>query len=77
MRAAWRASSVGVYRLWRDAGYAIGALLAGTVAIRLGIAAAIAGIGGLTLLSGVVVLAVMEETLRKPLLTSASVPSSG
>jgi len=30
----WRASSVGVYRLWRDAGFAVGALLAGAVAFR-------------------------------------------
>ena len=35
---AWRASSVGVYRLWRDGGYAIGALLAGIVADLLGCA---------------------------------------
>src|SRR5262249_9020381 len=36
----WRASAVGVYRLWRDLGYAIGALLAGIVADALGIEAA-------------------------------------
>jgi MFS family permease len=29
---SWRATSVGVYRLWRDLGYALGALLAGVVA---------------------------------------------
>ena len=28
----WRARSVGVYRLWRDGGFAVGALLAGTLA---------------------------------------------
>src|SRR2546425_6301811 len=38
---AWRASAVGVYRLWRDLGYAIGAVLAGAVADALGIRAAI------------------------------------
>jgi len=32
----WRASAVGVYRLWRDGGYAIGALLAGSLADALG-----------------------------------------
>jgi len=37
----WRASSVGVYRLWRDGGFAVGALLAGVVADLLGLAAAI------------------------------------
>src|SRR5439155_16131786 len=37
----WRASAVGVYRFWRDSGFAIGALLAGIIADWLGIAAAI------------------------------------
>ncbi|HEX8739579.1 MAG TPA: MFS transporter, partial [Casimicrobiaceae bacterium] len=37
---AWRASAVGVYRLWRDLGYAIGALLSGVVADAFGLAAA-------------------------------------
>src|SRR5439155_13426873 len=41
----WRASSVGVYRLWRDGGYALGALLAGSLADRLGMTWAIASIG--------------------------------
>jgi len=36
-----RASSVGVYRLWRDSGYAFGALLSGIVAQALGQNAAI------------------------------------
>ena len=34
--ASWRASAVGVYRLWRDLGYAVGALLSGVAADRLG-----------------------------------------
>ena len=38
---SWRASAVGVYRLWRDLGYAVGALLAGVTADVLGIQAAI------------------------------------
>jgi MFS family permease len=59
----WRASAVGVYRLWRDGGYAIGALMAGLVADSLGIPVAIAAIGGLTFLSGVLVAGVMYETL--------------
>ncbi len=59
----WRASSVGVYRLWRDGGYAIGALLAGIVADLLGLRWAIGGVGVLTLVSGVVVATVMTETL--------------
>ena len=60
---SWRASAVGVYRLWRDAGYAFGALLAGIVADLLGIAWAIAAIGALTFLSGLVVAFRMSETL--------------
>ncbi len=59
----WRASAVGVYRLWRDLGYAIGALLAGLLADMFGITVAIAAVGALTFLSGVIVAAVMRETL--------------
>lgn len=51
----WRASSVGVYRLWRDLGYAVGAILAGIVADRFGINSAIQFIALLTFLSGLVV----------------------
>jgi MFS family permease len=60
---AWRATSYGVYRLWRDLGYAVGALLAGVVADWLGMAAAIHVVAALTLSSGLVVLARMRETL--------------
>jgi MFS family permease len=59
----WRGSAVGVYRLWRDLGYAIGALMAGVIADALGIPAAIAVIGGLTLFSSLIVVGVMQETL--------------
>jgi MFS family permease len=59
----WRASAVGVYRLWRDGGYAFGALIAGLVADLLGVPWAIAGIAALTFASGLVVLARMYETL--------------
>jgi MFS family permease len=58
----WRASAVGVYRLWRDAGYAVGALAAGLLADAFGGSTAIAAIGVLTFLSGVVVAAIMRET---------------
>jgi MFS family permease len=60
---AWRASAVGVYRLWRDSGYAIGALLAGIIADLLGVPWAIGVVGALTFLSGVIVAMVMRETL--------------
>jgi MFS family permease len=58
----WRASSVGVYRFWRDAGFAIGALLAGVVADLLGLAAAIWVVAAVTALSGGVVAVRMYET---------------
>jgi MFS family permease len=61
----WRASAVGVYRLWRDSGYAIGALLAGVLADLFGVPWAIGVIGVLTILSGVVVKIVMSETLPR------------
>ncbi len=61
----WRASSVGVYRLWRDGGFAVGALLAGVVADLLGLAAAIWAVAALTAASGVVVAARMYETRRR------------
>jgi MFS family permease len=61
----WRASAVGVYRLWRDSGYALGALLAGVLADLFGVSWAIWVIGALTALSGVVVQAVMAETLPR------------
>jgi MFS family permease len=63
---AWRGSAVGVYRLWRDGGYAVGALLSGVLADRFGLSWAIASVGGITLLSGVVVAGRMPETLRRP-----------
>jgi len=59
----WRASAVGVYRLWRDGGYAIGALIAGVIADLLGVPWAIGAIAALTFASGVVVLTRMYETL--------------
>ncbi len=60
---AWRASAVGVYRLWRDLGYAAGALTAGILADMLGLRWAIGAVAGLTFVSGVVVLVRMYETL--------------
>jgi MFS family permease len=59
---AWRASSVGVYRLWRDLGYAVGALLAGVTADALGVPAAIGLVAVVTFASGVVVATRMRET---------------
>jgi MFS family permease len=57
---SWRATALGVYRLWRDSGYAFGAILAGIVADRVGVRAAIAVVGALTLFSGFVVAVAMR-----------------
>jgi MFS family permease len=61
---SWRASSVGVYRLWRDLGYAVGALLAGVTADAFGLPAALWVVAALTFVSGLVVVLRMTETLR-------------
>ncbi|MCC6995932.1 MAG: MFS transporter [Deltaproteobacteria bacterium] len=63
---SWRASAVGVYRLWRDLGYAVGALLAGLTADWLGLGAAIWLVAGVTAASGLVVALRMRETLGRP-----------
>lgn len=60
---SWRASAVGVYRFWRDLGYAIGALLAGMIADALGLPAAMWAVAALTFASGVVAAFRMTETL--------------
>jgi MFS family permease len=59
---AWRGSAVGVYRLWRDLGFAVGAIVAGIVADIAGIASAIWVVAALTAASGIVVLVRMRET---------------
>jgi len=57
----WRASSLGVYRFWRDLGYAVGALLSGVVADLVGLGWAIHVVALLTLLSGLLVMRVMTQ----------------
>ena len=52
---AWRARAVGVYRLWRDGGFAVGALLAGVLADAFGIRAAVWVVAALTAASGLLV----------------------
>jgi MFS family permease len=63
---AWRARAVGVYRLWRDGGFAAGALLAGVLADAYGIRAATAAVAALTAASGLLVWIRMYETHRAP-----------
>ena len=58
----WRASAIGVYRFWRDLGYAVGAILAGVVADFLGLTWAIVVIGVLTFTSGTVSAITMSES---------------
>jgi MFS family permease len=58
----WRGSAIGVYRLWRDLGFAFGALVTGIVADAAGMPAAIWAVALLTASSGLIVLARMRET---------------
>jgi MFS family permease len=60
---AWRASAIGVYRFWRDLGYAIGAVIAGITADVLGLTAALWVVAALTFTSGLIVASRMRETL--------------
>ncbi|MGH8939697.1 MAG: MFS transporter, partial [Actinomycetes bacterium] len=55
-----------VYRLWRDGGFAVGALLSGVLADTFGVRAAVWAVAALTAASGVVVAARMYETLHRP-----------
>ncbi len=59
----WRATSVGVYRSWRDVGYALGALVAGFVASALTLVWALHVAAALTFLAGIVAARSMRETL--------------
>ncbi len=61
----WRGSAVGVYRLWRDLGYAVGAVVAGALADLFGIGVAIGVVAALTAASGLGVMLRMPETLRR------------
>jgi MFS family permease len=62
---SWRSSSIGVYRLWRDLGYALGAVIAGIVADLLGLAEAAMAVAAVTFISGLVVALRMTETHRR------------
>ena len=63
---SWRASALGVHRLWRDGGYAAGALLAGLLSDWLGVPAAIVAIASLTAVSGIAVIAHRRVTMPAP-----------
>ena len=68
----WRARSVGVYRLWRDLGYAVGALLAGITADLFGLRPAIWTVAAITAASGLIVAVRMYETRHR-----AATPAGG
>lgn len=59
-----RAESIGTFRLWRDLGYAIGAIISGVVADGLGVEYAILFIGAITVLSSVIIQVRMPEQVN-------------
>jgi MFS family permease len=67
---AWRARAVGVYRLWRDGGFAVGAVVSGVVADLWGLRAAVWVVAAITAASGVVVAVRMYETHPRARATS-------
>ncbi len=56
-----RAKSIGVFRLWRDLGYALGALITGIIADLINTYAAISAVGGITVLSSLVIMVRMRK----------------
>lgn len=66
----WRGAAVGIYRLWRDIGFAVGALLAGALADLYSISTAIVAVAAITAASGLDVIFRMRETLPSRAATS-------
>jgi len=62
---SWRASAIGVYRLWRDLGFAAGAVVAGVGADLLGMPGAIGLVALLTALAGIAAAVRMREPLAE------------
>ncbi|HEU4686800.1 MAG TPA: MFS transporter [Vicinamibacterales bacterium] len=71
---SWRASAIGVYRFWRDLGYAVGAVIAGVAADLFGLSGALHLIAGLTFLSGIMVSIRMAETFTPAAVSQTDVP---
>ena len=63
---SWRAQGLGVYRFWRDLGYAVGAVIAGLVAGAFGLSAAVVAGGVLTLVSGLLAARWISRQPRHP-----------
>lgn len=59
---SWRASALGVYRLWRDSGYTFGAVVGGVLADVFGVHLAVATIALLTAFSGLITFMLLPET---------------
>ena len=77
---SWRASAIGVYRLWRDLGFAVGAIVSGLVADALDIPTAILLVAALTAVSGHIAAVLLDETrpLREtPAISPPSEPGTG
>jgi hypothetical protein len=62
---AWRSSAVGTYRLWRDLGYPVGALLAGGAADLLGAGGAIWLVAAVTFASGALAFRLMAQVRQR------------
>jgi MFS family permease len=74
---AWRGAAVGVYRLWRDLGFAVGAVLAGVVADLYSLTTAIVVVAGITAASGMDVALRMTETHPPSARTPGRAPHQG
>jgi len=61
----WRATSLGVYRFWRDLGFVFGAIGIGFIVDIFNLSIAIQSVAWVTLGSGIFVLVVMRETKKK------------
>ena len=61
-----RAKSIGIFRLWRDLGYAIGAILTGIIADLFSITTAIGFIAGLTFMSAIIIYIRMNCKIQAP-----------
>jgi MFS family permease len=70
---SWRARAIGIYRLWRDLGYAGGAVAAGVLADAIGLRGAVWTVAAVTLASGLVVAVRMRE--KRPPRHSAESPA--
>lgn len=69
---SWRGRAIGIYRVWRDLGYAFGAILGALLATTLGLSWAVWGASALSLISAIALFSRLRET--NPQLTT---PSSG